>query len=202
MRNRPVYANPDLDEDAESINHDRYALLSHQLKIYDKYAISWSIWLYKDIGVQGMVHTSTSSKWNTLLAPFLAKKRTLQLDAWGKYPSPEAEAALKPLVDWIDKVAPVAKTLYPTPWATERQILRATFQTFVSRAFDDEFAGLFKGKSIEELDELAKSFAFDNCVQRDGLNKVMSEHAKVSGKGERENLVAEQGDEGESLGVQ
>lgn len=51
----PVYANPLLDEGHEDINAARYSLLSEQLRIYEKYKIHWNIWLYKDIGVQGMV---------------------------------------------------------------------------------------------------------------------------------------------------
>jgi hypothetical protein len=43
----PVYANPLLDEDHEAINHARYNVLAEQLRIYDKYKIHWSIWLYK-----------------------------------------------------------------------------------------------------------------------------------------------------------
>ena len=181
----PVYANPLLDKDAEEVNQDRFNLLGQQLAIYDKYQIHWSIWLYKDIGVQGMVHTAPDSAWNRLLQPFLEKKRRLQLDAWGKYPSPEAEAALRPMVEWIDKVSPTAKQQYPTPWATERHLLRATFQTFLANTFSMEFAELFRGKSLEELEDLAKSFHFDQCLQREGLNKAMSEHAKVRGTKEK-----------------
>ena len=122
-----MYANSKLDKDADDINAARYALLAEQLAIYDRYQIHWSIWLYKDIGLQGMLHTAPESPWMRLLQPFLDKKRRLQLDAWGKYPSPEAEAALRPLVEWIDSVSPTAKQQYPTPWATERHLLRATF---------------------------------------------------------------------------
>jgi aryl-phospho-beta-D-glucosidase BglC (GH1 family) len=43
----PVYANPLLDEDHEAINQARYNVLAEQLRIYDKYKIHWSIWLYK-----------------------------------------------------------------------------------------------------------------------------------------------------------
>ena len=92
---------------------------------------------------------------------------------------------LDPLVQWIDKVSPMAKDQYPTPWATQRHILRATFQTFLANSFSIEFAELFRGKSFEELEELARSFHFDKCLQRKGLNKVMSEHAEVSGTKER-----------------
>ena len=179
----PVYARPDMDEDAESINKDRYNLLGQQLEVYDKYKIHWSIWLYKDIGLQGMVYTSPDSKWNKTIAPMLEKKKAHQLDAWGRYPSKEAEAAYKPLVEWIDKVAPEAKETYPTPWATERHVGRAVLQTFVASSFSDYFAGLFKDKSMEELDALAHSFHFDECKQREGLNQILSSHADVKGEG-------------------
>lgn len=187
----PVYADALLTPNAEEINSERYALLGAQLEIYDKYQIPWSIWLYKDIGVQGMVYTSPTSFYNTTIAPFLEKKRRLQLDAWGKYPSSEVENVINPLVKWIDSVCPAAKDTYPTPWATERHIVRATLQTFMAQAFSDEFAGLFKDMGLEELEEAARSFAFENCVQREGLNQILSEHKEISEKALLEGASAE-----------
>lgn len=175
----PVYANPKYEEDAESINHDRYEMLGEQLRIYDKYKIPWTIWLWKDVGVQGMVHLSPDSAWNKLLAPFLEKKKRLQLDAWGKYPSKEVEDLLNPLVSWIDGVSPKAKEMYPSTWNTARHIERQVLQTFLAETFQEEFAELFRDKDEAALEELAKSWAFENCVQRDGLNKIMSAHAAV-----------------------
>ena len=37
----------------DDINQQRYDLLGQQLSIYKKDQVSWSIWLYKDIGFQG-----------------------------------------------------------------------------------------------------------------------------------------------------
>ncbi|MCJ1478105.1 hypothetical protein MMC13_006780 [Lambiella insularis] len=185
----PVYANPRLDDDAEATNNKRYNLLSQQLTIYDKYQIHWSIWLYKDIGVQA----SPMVAWNRLIQTVLDKKRGLQLDAWGKYPSKEAEDVFNPLVHWIDKVSPTAKDAYPGPWATERHVLRAVLQTFLSKSFATEFAELFRGKNMEELDTLAHSFHFDDCLQRQGLNRVTSSHAALHG--ERQSIVMSKEDE-------
>ncbi|KAE8146714.1 glycoside hydrolase superfamily [Aspergillus avenaceus] len=175
----PVYANTHSDPDAPSINQDRYNLLGDQLRIYDKYNIHWSIWLYKDIGLQGMIYTNPTSKWNTTIQPFLDKKNKLWLDAWGRQPSEEPEATLKPLVEWIDKVSPRAKETYPTSWATERHLLRAVFQTFLAGSFVDEFAELFRGLDEGALEELARSFHFDECLQREGLNEILREHARA-----------------------
>jgi len=177
----PVYAAPS-DVDAETINQERYHLLGTQLKIYDKYQIPWSIWLYKDIGIQGMVHTSPTSLYQRTISPFLQKKRELQLDAWGKHPSAQVSNVIDPLVKWIDSVCPQAKETYPTPWHTQRHVVRATLECFLARAFAEEFANLFKDLSLEELDEAAQSFKFENCVQRGGLNKIMSEHAAIHRK--------------------
>jgi hypothetical protein len=48
----PVYAN-DKEEGYQKTNEQRYNLLGQQLTIYKEEQISWSIWLYKDIGFQG-----------------------------------------------------------------------------------------------------------------------------------------------------
>lgn len=175
----PVYEDPAINPDADALNAERYALLGAQLRIYDKYAIPWSIWLYKDIGFQGMVYASPKTKYMRTIADFLVKKRRLNLDAWGRTPSAELEALTQPLVEWIDKNAPEAKNAYPSVWNTNRRLQRILMQTFVAGTFAMEFAQLFEGMGFEDLEECAKSFAFENCVQRDGLNKIMSEHAEV-----------------------
>ncbi len=59
----PVYDGSGTDEAAE-INKERYNLLGQQLKIYDKYKIHWSIWLYKDIGIQGLIPETNSREFN------------------------------------------------------------------------------------------------------------------------------------------
>lgn len=176
----PVYANPKYEPEAEQINQDRYNLLGEQMRIYDEAQIPWSIWLYKDIGLQGMVHTSPDSPWNKLIGPFVEKKKRLQLDSWGKYPSKEVEEVMNPLLAWIDKVSPTAKNLYPSNWNLQRHLDRAVLQTFLADSLQMEFAENFRGKTLEELDELAKSFHFDNCIQREGLNKIMSAHSKLA----------------------
>jgi hypothetical protein len=176
----PVYADQTFDTDAETVNQERYNLLGDQLRIYDKYNISWSIWLYKDIGLQGMIYTNPESKWNKTLKPFLDKKRDFWLDKWGRRPAPGPEAALRPLVDWIDSVSPTAKETYPTSWNTELHVLRNVFNTFLAASFVDEFAALFRGMSEKDLEELARSFHFESCVQREGLNHILRDHAHAS----------------------
>ncbi|KAL4742630.1 glycoside hydrolase superfamily [Aspergillus similis] len=130
-----------------------------------------SIWLYKDIGLQGMIHTNLDSPGNKLIQPFLNKKKILMLDHWGRDPDAAVDAVgvLKPLVEWIHRVSPSAKETYPTPLYTERLLLRGVFQTFLANSFADDFAGLLQGLDKSALEELARSFAFEVCVQREGF---------------------------------
>ncbi|OCK82532.1 glycoside hydrolase family 5 protein [Lepidopterella palustris CBS 459.81] len=71
-----VYVNSALDANAEDINAARYNVLGAQLDIYNKHKIHWNISTIKD---------------------WLARKRKLQLDAWGRYPSKELDAVMNPL---------------------------------------------------------------------------------------------------------
>jgi hypothetical protein len=41
-------------------------------------------------------------------------------------------------------------------------------------------AELFRGKTMEELDELAGSFRFENCVLREELNEILKLDAEAS----------------------
>ncbi|KAH8755279.1 hypothetical protein BGZ57DRAFT_933424 [Hyaloscypha finlandica] len=82
----PLYANPKYEPDHETINAQWYALLGEQMKIYnDEAKVSWTIWLYKDVGLQRTVYASPDSPWMKLVAPFPEKKKELQLDIWGKF---------------------------------------------------------------------------------------------------------------------
>jgi hypothetical protein len=175
-----VYADPHYEPDSERINQQRYELLGEQMSIYAEEQISWTIWLYKDIGLQGMVYTAPDSAWNRLIQPFLEKKQRLNLDWWGKYPSDEMEAIIGPVRELVDKVSPTAGKQYPYSWSTERHVDRNLLHTYLSESLQSEFAGLFAGKSLEDLDELAMSFHFDRCMQRSGLNKIMSAEAKAT----------------------
>lgn len=126
-----------------------------------------------------MVHASPSSKYMRTISAFLARKRALELDAWGRYPHPSVAAALQPLADHVDAHCPTSRQRYPTTWTTERRLARLVCQIHMSACVQDEFAALFAGMSVEELDECARSFSFAECVQREGLNRQLEAHAEV-----------------------
>ena len=131
----------------------------------------------QDIGLQGLLHLSPDSAYHRTIAPFLARKHALQLDAWGRRPNAAVDAVIGPLVKWIDSVAPTSRDQYPTPWDTERQMKRAVLQVWVAGCLQDEFAGLFKDLSKEELEACAASWRFEACVQREGMAEILKDFA-------------------------
>ncbi|KAJ2998826.1 hypothetical protein NUW54_g6996 [Trametes sanguinea] len=99
----PVYARKEYEGDrTDAINEERYRVLKDQLDIYNKDRLSWSIWLYKDIGFQGMVYVSRETPYMKLFKDFLAKKHRLALDAWGADDS-QVRDAYQPLIDLIKR---------------------------------------------------------------------------------------------------
>ncbi|KAI0781604.1 glycoside hydrolase [Irpex lacteus] len=177
----PVYARKQYDGEAsDEINERRYNVLKDQLELYDKDRLSWSIWLYKDIGFQGMVHVDPSTPYMKLLwdSGFLQKKYRLAVDSWGA-DDKAVKYAYDPIVDLIKEAVPDEKhrQLYPYPlWTLEGRVERLARNTLVAEFLVREWAEHFVGKSEEELEELAKSFLFENCLKREGLNKVLTEY--------------------------
>jgi hypothetical protein len=70
----PVYA-ADGSEGAEEINKARYHLLRDQMEIYEKHHASFSIWLFKDVGLQGMTYVDPDTPYLKLFKDFIDKKK-------------------------------------------------------------------------------------------------------------------------------
>jgi len=168
----PVYASPDDGPDWESINEVRYRVLKDQLAIYESRKISWSIWLYKDIGFQGMVYTSTDTVYIKRLEPFLRKKKRLAADAWGVDLTPVAHIT-KPIEDWLVNEVPSILHRYPPTWKPSRHVGRLVRNILLSEELYPQYAAYFDGLSFDELDQMAASFKFENCIQRQGLNDAI-----------------------------
>jgi len=177
----PVYARKEYDgERTDAINEERYRVLKDQLGIYNQDRLSWSIWLYKDIGFQGMVYVSRETPYMTLLKDFLAKKHRLAIDAWGADDT-HVRAVYQPLTDLITQEIPEQyQALYPAPvWKLQDRIGRLSRNILLSEFLIKEWANHFVGKTEKELDEIAASFKFSNCLFRDGLNKILKDNASL-----------------------
>jgi hypothetical protein len=178
----PVYSDARVDKDAETTNQSRYGVLREQLKIYAETDVSWSIWLYKDIGYQGMVYLDPDSPYMKLIGPFVTKKQQLGLDFWGVIDKEGVKDVYGPFIDGLKKMVPehLRDKKYPTIWTFDRHVERVVRECLLSEYLGKEFAELFAGKTEEELDQLAASFRFEKCIKRVGLNKVLRDDAAVS----------------------
>ncbi|SGZ54933.1 CIC11C00000001608 [Sungouiella intermedia] len=182
----PVYAS-DFRGDANpaEINKVRYLVLKDQLEIYktgdpsgDNAPISWSIWLYKDIGFQGLTYVNPKSKFYEVFGKWLLKKKHLGLDRWGNDIDPKFGELYKALEDHFASNVPqdFHKALYPHVWTMKDYISRVLRDMLFSQYAQHEYAELFVPLSFEELDEVAACFKIENCVQREELNTILREY--------------------------
>ncbi|KAH8646910.1 glycoside hydrolase family 5 protein [Xylariales sp. PMI_506] len=177
----PLYADARIEPDAEAVNNGRLNLLAEQIKMYREMdGVSWSIWLYKDIGYQGMLYIDPESPYMRLIRPFVDKKQRLSLDFWGCVDREGVKDIYPPFIAKLKEVVPehLQKAKYPNIWTFDRQVERVVRECLMSEYLGREMAELFEGKTEDELEELAASFNFDNCVKRSKLNELLSIDAR------------------------
>lgn len=179
----PVYASDFRgDADPEAINKVRYLVLKDQLDIYkhgdpsgDNSPISWSIWLYKDIGYQGLTYVDPKSKFYEVFGKWLVKKKKLGLDRWGNDIDPKYKELYTALEDHFALNIPedFHKAVYPHVWTFRDYIARVVRDMLFSQYAQHEYAEIYANLSFEELDELAACFKIENCVKREELNAIL-----------------------------
>jgi hypothetical protein len=125
-----------------------------------------------------MVYVSLGTPYMTLFKDHLAKKHRLAVDAWGADDT-AVRHVYQPLLDHIiEEVPEKYRDLYPAPvWKLDSRVTRISRNILVSEFLVREWAEHLVGKSEEELDSIAASFKFDACVQREGLNTILTENA-------------------------
>ncbi|KIJ19432.1 glycoside hydrolase family 5 protein [Paxillus involutus ATCC 200175] len=166
----PVYARREYDgEETDEINERRYNVLKDQLDIH----------ALVHIGFQGMVYVSRDTPYMKIFDKLLERKFRLAVNAWGtkhRY----VRYIYKPIIDLIkENMAEVNQSLYPPIWSLENRVTRLSRTMLVAEFMVKEWADTLKGLSFEQLDEIAASFKFDNCVKREGSCKVLTDHAAL-----------------------
>jgi hypothetical protein len=155
----PIYTG-DPAEDAK-----RRDILADQLDIYKQYGVSWTSWMYKDLGRQGLVNVKSDSPYLQLFGDFVAKKVRLGVDQWGSSGS-EQPAITQPVQDLIEREFP---NFDPYPWGRFDWVRTLLLNITFAQPLADEYAELFKGLDDSELDALADSFSFENVAVRESL---------------------------------
>jgi hypothetical protein len=159
----PVYTgNPARDE-------SRYRLLADQLEIYREHGASWSLWTYKDIGLQGLVYASGDSPYVRRIAPVLEKKARLGVDAWGSL-----DTGVRHILDPIEETfAEEFPDFEPFPWGQRSWVHTLVRHVLLAEPMVRDFGACFAGVSPAEAEELADSFAFEECARRDRLADLL-----------------------------
>ncbi|MFQ1003122.1 glycoside hydrolase family 5 protein [Modestobacter sp. SSW1-42] len=161
----PVYTG-DPERDAM-----RYQLLTDQLDIYREHGASWALWTYKDIGLQGLVTVPPSAPYLQRIAPVLEKKARLGVDSWGS-----TDAGVRDVLGPIEElVAREFPDFQPYPWGQHRWLHGIVRHVLLAEAMVGDFGAVFEGVTPDEAAELAGDFAFERCVQREPLARLLRE---------------------------
>ncbi|MGA5757231.1 glycoside hydrolase family 5 protein [Nonomuraea bangladeshensis] len=160
----PVYTG-DPEKDAQ-----RYQILRDQLAIYDAEGAGWSLWTYKDVGLQGLVHAA--GPYLDRFGGFLDKKRRLGADRWGSTME-EGSDVLGPLHELVETEFPGWD---PYPWGARYQTDDLIRHILFAQALLPEYAELFRGLGDDELTALADSFLLERCVRREPLLELLAEN--------------------------
>lgn len=156
-----------------AVDAQRYQLLNDQLEIYDAHRASWSLWTYKDLGLQGLVTVAADSPYRRRIAGVLAKKKRLGTDAWGG-----TDRHIRHVLEPLEKlVADEFPDFSPYPWGQVRWISRLIREILLAEPLVGEFAASFAGIGPAEAEELADSFAFGNCDRNERLAALVSRYA-------------------------
>ncbi|MFD8564067.1 glycoside hydrolase family 5 protein [Streptosporangium canum] len=164
----PVYTgDPAIDE-------QRYRILADQLGIYDAHGAGWSLWTYKDVGLQGLVHAA--GPYMERFGPFIEKKARLGADRWGSTMEESADL-LAPLHALMTTEFPGWD---PYPWGARYQTDDLIRHVLITQALLPEYAALFRGLGDDEVLALADSFALAGCVRREPLIDLLT--ASLAGR--------------------
>jgi len=148
---------------------ERYALLRDQLEIYDAHGAGWSLWTYKDLGLQGLVTVPPDSPYARRIAGVVAKKKRLGTDAWGG-----TDRHVRDVLEPLEKlVAAEFPDFDPYPWGQRRWISRLIREILLAEPLVEEFAACFAGVSPPEAEELAESFAYRNCKRNERIAALL-----------------------------
>ena len=149
----------------ERVDAMRRQILDDQLDIYRRDEASWSIWMYKDLGRQGLVMLRPNSPYRRRFDDFVAKKNRLGADQWGSDGLGVREVT-QPFYELMDREFP---SFNPYPWGRFDWARTLLLNITLAQPLAYEYAERFRGLDDDELMALADSFALTNCDIRTSL---------------------------------
>ncbi len=153
----------------------RYQLLQDQLEIYAEHEASWALWTFKDVGLQGLLHTRPDSEYMRRIQPAYDLKQSLGTDYWGGSETGVAHI-LDPVKELFDREFPDFK---PYPWGQKRHISLLVRNILLAEPLAEKFGDLFRGVDPDQARALARSFRFDECEERTQLSDLLRKYTTV-----------------------
>ena len=158
-------------------DEQRRQLLADQLDIYEAAGAGWSLWTYKDIGVQGLVTVDPQSPWMSRTSPARAKKASVAADHWGMT-TDSMRDVLEPLMARFTREF---GDFDPYPFGARRHVEELVLNILFAEPLADQFAACFADATDEELVALGECFAFAHCREQKELCAVVSRFAPAAG---------------------
>ncbi|WP_328583608.1 glycoside hydrolase family 5 protein [Streptomyces sp. NBC_00370] len=150
----------------------RYRTLGDQLEIYDEHGAGWSLWTYKDIGLQGVTHLPPDSPYLARISGVLEKKARLGVDVWGG-----VDTGVRHILDPLEAtVAEEFPDFDPLPFGPQQWIHVLVRHILLAEPMVDDYARCFAGLDADQMRALADCFAVDRCTVRSPLVDVLREH--------------------------
>ncbi|MBC7319465.1 glycoside hydrolase family 5 protein [bacterium] len=155
----------------------RLMALKDQLEVFNKYEQHWTIWTYKDVGVQGLAVPKEDCEYMRRIKPILKLKEKLGLDSWtsrghgllaietARMIEVIAQAVSEELKDYSLDYTTLTRTLGD-------RIICGAISNFLAPLYALQFADMTETE-IEEMHHSA--FEFSNCAKRTYLIEVLKE---------------------------
>lgn len=159
----------------------RQRILDDQLDLYGRYDASWALWMYKDLGRQGLVSVEPDTAYRRQFDSFVQQKERLGVDQWGSDGEGLREVT-RPVQELVAREAP---HFDPYPWGRFDWVRTLLLNITLAQPLATEYAERLRGLHDRELKELAESFAFARCYVRQPLLGQLQGALGGAGEGPR-----------------
>jgi endoglucanase len=102
--------------------------------------------------------------------PIVEKKQRLGADAWGTTDA-GVRQVIGPLEELFERDFP---NYDPFPFGARRHIAQLVRHMLLSEPLTQEWAERFRGVTADDIDQLMRSFLFENCRERQELAEILA----------------------------
>jgi endoglucanase len=154
-----------------SVEPSRLRVMADTIDVTEEHGDHWTIWTYKDIGKMGLLFSDPESEWMRRTRPVRDIKTALRCDSWIERHETRVTSLAQQIADYASAVV----SDRPGDWQNLDEAMRfAICDGVLSQRLVPAFAEQFRGMDEAEIDRMMQSFAFENCIQREGLARVVA----------------------------